>query len=177
MKVLVLWENSAERALADNLVNVLRKIGAMLVYGKVNETGVLLEDWKSKPKVTLECLATSAPSANFTPGGGGSAVRAVNSRDGVSYSYEMDYVDEYGYGSPVYAARGYAYPGTLSVTRELMNGLVAKFIDDDNAKATKKTKPVVPQPKTTKTGVTVRDLDIWEEDEHDDDDPFGMDEG
>jgi hypothetical protein len=163
MKVLVLWENSAERVLADNLVNVLRKIGAMLVYGKVNETGVLLEDWKSKPKVTLECLATPAPSVNFTTGGGGggggSAVRRADSRDGVSYSYEMPYADGYGYGSPVYTARGYVQPGTLSVTRELMNGLVAKFIDDDNAKATKKTKPVVPQPKTTKTGVTVRDLD------------------
>jgi hypothetical protein len=169
MKVLVMWETSAEQTLADNLVNVLRKIGAMLVYGKVNETGVLLEDWKSKPKVTLECLATPAPSPApsmdlTVSGGGGSVVRAVNSRDGVSYSYEMPYVDRYGY----YTGPGFTepIPGTLSVTRELMNGLVAKFIDDDNTKATKKTKPVVPQPKTTKTGVTVRDLDIWEDEDH-----------
>lgn len=162
MKVLVLWENSAERALADNLVNVLRKIGAMLVYGKVNETGVLLEDWKSKPKVTLECLATQ-----------------------LTYVYDTYVYDTYGYEMP-YVDGGYYNPSPgqevmAALTREVTRDMVRMFPDNGSTAKTKKTKPVVPKPDTTPTGVTVRQLDIYDdEDKHDDDpfddDPFGMDE-
>lgn len=169
MKVIVLWENSTEQALATNLVAVLRKIGAMLVYGKVNDKGVLLEDWQSKPKVKMECVATPAPSAigvEFGP-----PLRALpGPSDGVSYTYEMDYVDGVGYRAPVFTMQD--NPGTLSVTRELMRDLVRMFPNDGDQgtdKAidkTKKRKPVVPKPNTTKTGVTVRQLDMWEEDDH-----------
>lgn len=138
MKVLVLWENSFEKGLADNLVAVLRKVGAMLVYGKVNESGVLLEkNWQNKPKVTLECLAAESPSAPES---------AMPNR----------------YLSPVFT-RIQPEAGTLSVTRELMRDLVRMFPDVDKAK---KTKPVVPKPNTTPTGVTVRKLDLWEDDDH-----------
>jgi hypothetical protein len=150
MKVIVLYENSTEQALASNLVAVLRKIGAMLVYGKVNDAGVLLEDWQSKPKVKLECIEAQSPSMP--------AVRG-------DYSYEMPYVDGIGYAAPGYAM---SPPGTLSVTRELMRDLVRMFPKDgdrplDTLEA-KKRKPVVPKPNTTQTGVTVRQLDIWEDD-------------
>lgn len=159
MKVLVLWENKAEQALANNLVAVLRKIGAMLVYGKVNDGGVLIEDWKFKPKVTLECLATESPSVAYsTP---------ESAFD--EFSYEMEYRDGSGYGQPVFRALE-PNPGTLSVTRELMRDLVRMFPGEaDIAKSidkTKKRKPVVPKPNTTPTGVTVRKLDLWEDDDH-----------
>lgn len=155
MKVYVLWENSSEQALAANLVAVLRKIGAMLVYGKVNDAGVMLEDWQSKPKVKLECFAGQAPSPmRALPGPG----------DGVSYSYEMDYVDGVGYVSGYTVSGGgggYGGDSTLSFTRQQARDMVRMFVDD---KAKTKTKPVVPKPDTTETGVTVRQLDMWEED-------------
>lgn len=159
MKVIVLWENPSEEPLANNLVAVLRKIGAMLVYGKVNDTGVLLEDWRSKPQVKMECVAGPSPSM---------PVPAPNPGE-VTYTYEMDYVDGIGYRSPVFTT-SQPKPGTLGITRELMRDLVRMFPGDDSGtdKAidkTKKRKPVVPKPNTTKTGVTVRQLDMWEDDD------------
>lgn len=159
MKVIVLWENPSEEPLANNLVAVLRKIGAMLVYGKVNDTGVLLEDWRSKPQVKMECVAGPSPS-----------MRAPNPGEEVTYTYEMEYRDGSGYALPTFT-RSQPKPGNLGITRELMRDLVRMFPGDDSGtdKAidkTKKRKPVVPKPNTTKTGVTVRQLDMWEDDDH-----------
>lgn len=81
----------------------------------------------------------------------------------------MDYRDGVGYRSPVFRP-GQPNPGTLSdVTRELMRDLVRMFPKDgvtDEAVKPKKRKPVVPKPNTTPTGVTVRKLDLWEDDDH-----------
>jgi hypothetical protein len=152
MKVIVLWENQSEQALAANLVAVLRKIGDMLVYGKVNDKGVLLEDWASKPRVKMECVAGPAPSTPV---------------ERVGFTYEMPF-DGVSYGPPVFT-RSQPKPGTLGITRELMRDLVRMFPNDDKAidkTAKRKRKPVVPKPDTTETGVTVRQLDMWEEDDH-----------
>lgn len=173
MKVLVLWENSAEKPLAMNLVKVLRKIGAMLIYGTVNETGVLLENWQGKPKVGIDCLATAMPEVDL---GTDMAVKRTYTRpesafiDDRRYAYEMEYVDGQGYTAPAFQPVDVA-AGTLSITRELMRDLVRMFPGEGDkekaeAAALKQTKPVVPKPKTTKTGVTVRKLDLWEDDDH-----------
>lgn len=158
MKVVVLWENTYEKAIAANLVAVLYKIGNMLIYGKVNKDGVMLEDWKNKPRVNLQCVAAASPEQFYTKPSSGYSPSSL--------SFEVDYVDGVGYVGP-------AQPnsGTLSITRELMRDLVRMFPEGANkgepAQLTpKKRKPVVPKPNTTPTGVTVRKLDLWEEDEH-----------
>lgn len=152
MKVIVLYENTAEETLAKNLVAVIKKIGAMLVYGKVSDAGVLLEDWQNKPKTKIECVAGPAPSMPAAEPG----VRGME-----QFSYEMQYRDGYGY-----LGIAQPTPGKLGITRELARDLVKMFPDSTEAKRAK-TKPVVPKPDTTKTGVTVRDLDMWEdEDDH-----------
>jgi hypothetical protein len=160
MKVYVLWENSTEQYLAANLVAVLRKIGAMLVYGKVNNDGVLLEDWQSKPKVKMECFAGQSPSVEGVEFG------PPATWDGVSFSGGTV---AYTSGVGGYGAGGGVSPQP-AITRAIARELVRMFPDEGteaNAKQINKTKPVVPKPNTTETGVTVRQLDMWDEgDDH-----------
>lgn len=140
MKVIVLWENSGEESLAQNLVAVLRKIGAMLVYGRVQDDGVRIEDWASRPRVNLDCMAAPKPGI-LEPG---------------TYTYPALY--EMPYGSPGFDLQ----PIQPMTSREYTREMVRMFPDEGT---TAKRKPVVPKPDTTETGVTVRDLDMWEEDD------------
>lgn len=149
MKVIVLWENPGEQSLATNLVAVLKAIGSMLIYGKVSNKGVLLEDWQSKPRVKMDCMAAPSPAMASPPNPGAS----------LEYSFASAYDG--------YDMEPMRTQGTLSITtRELMRDLVRMFPDEGTtAKPKTPRKPVVPKPNTTETGVTVRALDMWEEDE------------
>ena len=151
MKVLVLYDNEGERPLAENLVQVLKTIGAMLVYGKVTNNGVLLEDWASKPKVKMDCYAR--PGTPVTPA-------MTSDRPGSGEGVYGAYTDAVGYANP------YANPRRdlkFDITGSYAKSVVKDFLD---LLPKNNTKPIVPKPDTTPTGVTVRELDIWDEDDH-----------
>lgn len=153
MKVIVLYENTREQSLANNLVKVLKAIGAMLVYGKVEPTGVRLEDWQSKPRVNIECVAGPAPAMTKTLG-------PVVPKPFGSYTADFEYREGIGYVGPALQPPS----ATLTVTREFARDMVKMFPESTEAKR-RAVKPVVPKPDTTETGVTVRELDMWEDED------------
>lgn len=162
MKVIVLWDKPDEESRARNLVKVLKAIGTMLIYGKVKPEGVQLENWQGQPPVNLECVAGPAPSAIMPKPGETTKLADLGLGSG-GFSTELQYRDG-GYYTNVKME-----PAPLGITRELARELVRLFPESVEAKAVeakKRRKPIVQLPDTTRTGVTVRDLDMWEDEDH-----------
>lgn len=155
MKVFVFYENTGEQAAATNLVAVLKKIGQLLCYSKVGVGGVTIENWQNQPPIKMECTAMSAiPKAGSI---------AVSSSGAFGYSGEFEYRDGAGY----YGVMGPS-PSIRVLSRDEARDLVRPFPPEtyEAILGKKKPKPKVPpqKPNTTKTGVTIRAIDI--DDDH-----------
>ena len=140
MKVLVFWENPNEQRIALNLVAVIKKIGTMLVYGKVQDDGVLFNTFPGTPNYPMEVVAVDGVSpikyATPQPGPGFPVILETRDRSGTFTK-----------GQPKYG-------GVYTTSREEARLAVAMF-----------PKPVAPEPDTNSTGVTIRQLDLDEEHE------------